>query len=193
MGGTTNVIYLFDGGEDDSIKNPEVLREIERLQALADSESWLVRKTYSIVDIIKDLNQAFHEDDPAYYRIPDTREEIAQYLILYESSGGEEAEEYVSSDYRRANLELRLRLDQGPRARGRGAHRRVRPRGAAGNDQRPPLGAALAPGRNVGGERRVPEPAQSNRASRRSRRAGADSRKDRHRKRAGSEGDPRFA
>ncbi|MCH2169755.1 MMPL family transporter [Myxococcota bacterium] len=110
MGGTTNIIYLFDGGEKDAIKEPAVLREIDRLQQLANEESWLVRKTYSIVDIIKDLNQSLHADDPAYYRIPDTREEIAQYLILYESSGGEEAEEYVSPDYRRANLELRLRL-----------------------------------------------------------------------------------
>ena len=110
MGGTTNIIYLFDGGDSDSIKEPSVLREIEELQNVAAAEDWLVRKTYSIVDIIKDLNQAFHADDPAYYRIPDTREEVAQYLLLYESSGGEEAEEYVSSDYRHANLELRLRL-----------------------------------------------------------------------------------
>ena len=110
MGGTTNIIYLFDAGEEEAIKEPSVLREIERLQNRANEEDWLVRKTYSIVDIVKDLNQAFHENDPAYYRIPDTREEVAQYLLLYESSGGEEAEEYVSSDYRRANLELRLRL-----------------------------------------------------------------------------------
>ena len=110
MGGTTNIIYLFDAGKEDAIKEPSVLREIERLQNRANEEDWLVRKTYSIVDIVKDLNQAFHANDPAYYRIPDTREEIAQYLILYESSGGEEAEEYVSSDYRHANLELRLRL-----------------------------------------------------------------------------------
>jgi hypothetical protein len=110
MGGTTNIIYLFDGGEMDSIKEPAVLREIERLQNVANEEEWLVRKSYSIVDIVKDLNQSFHADDPAYHRIPDTREEIAQYLLLYETSGGEEAEEYVSSDYRRANLELRLRL-----------------------------------------------------------------------------------
>lgn len=110
MGGATNIIYLFDSGEDDGIKNPAVLREIERVQDSANQDDWLVRKSYSIVDIVKDLNQAFHGDDPAYYRIPDTREEIAQYLLLYETSGGEEAEEYVSSDYRHANLELRLRI-----------------------------------------------------------------------------------
>ena len=110
MGGATNIIYLFDSGRDDGIKDPAVLREIERVQASADEDDWLVRKSYSIVDIVKDLNQAFHGDDPAYYRVPDTREEVAQYLLLYESSGGEEAEEYVSSDYRHANLELRLRI-----------------------------------------------------------------------------------
>jgi len=111
MGGTTNVVYLFDAGEDDGIKNPEVLHEIDRIQQLANAEDWLVTKTYSIVDIVKDLNQSFHGDDPAYYVIPETREAVAQYLLLYESSGGEEAEEYVTSDYRRANLELRLKMD----------------------------------------------------------------------------------
>jgi len=117
MGGTTNVIYLFDAGEDDAIKNPEVLREIDRLQAMASEEDWLVTKTHSIVDIVKDLNQTFHGDDPAYHSIPETREAVAQYLLLYESSGGEEAEEYVSSDYRRANLELRLKMDRTARMR----------------------------------------------------------------------------
>jgi uncharacterized protein len=110
MGGMSNIIYLFDGGAEESIKEPAVLREIERLQDLALEDDWLVRKTYSIVDIVKDLNQSFHADDPAYHRIPDTREEIAQYLLLYESSGGEEAAELVSPDYRVASLELRVRV-----------------------------------------------------------------------------------
>jgi len=110
MGGMSNIIYLFDGGREDSIKEPAVLREIERVERLALEEDWLVRKTYSIVDIVKDLNQSFHADDPAYHRIPDTREEVAQYLLLYESSGGEEAAELVSPDYRVASLELRIRV-----------------------------------------------------------------------------------
>ena len=51
MGGTTNIIYLFDGGGSDAVKEPAVLREIERIQDWADAQDWLVRKTYSIVDI----------------------------------------------------------------------------------------------------------------------------------------------
>jgi predicted RND superfamily exporter protein len=110
MGGVTNVIYLFDSGEPDGIKNPAVLREMERVQQLGESHENLVRKSYSLLDILKDLNQAFHGGDPAWYRIPESPELVAQYLLIYEMSGGEEAEEFVSSDYRRASLELRLKL-----------------------------------------------------------------------------------
>jgi hypothetical protein len=85
------------------------LQEIERIQVWADQ--WeIVRKTYSIVDILKDLNQTFHADDPAEHRLPESRELTAQYLILYESAGGTEADKYVSSDYRHASLELRMAL-----------------------------------------------------------------------------------
>jgi predicted RND superfamily exporter protein len=108
MGGMSNLVYVFDTGEMEGIKDPGVLRDIERLQLEAEKSDHLVRKTYSIVDILKDLNQAFHDGDPAYYAIPETRELVAQYLLLYESSGGDEVEEYVSTDFRRANLELRL-------------------------------------------------------------------------------------
>jgi hypothetical protein len=107
MGGLSNLILLFDGGEPGSIIEPAALREIDRIQTWANQED-LVRKSYSITDIIKDLNQTFHANDPDYYTIPESRELIAQYLILYESAGGDEAYELVSSDYQRAQLELRL-------------------------------------------------------------------------------------
>ncbi len=110
MGGMSNIVYLFDGGHDEAIKEPEVLREIERVQDLALEDDWLVRKSYSIVDVVKDLNQSFHADDPSQYRIPDTREEVAQSLLLYESAGGEGSAALVSPDYRVARLELRVRV-----------------------------------------------------------------------------------
>ena len=94
MGGVTNLILLFDGGEPGAIKEPGTLRDIERVQQWADRQT-LVRKSYSLVDILKDLNQTFHEDEPAWYRLPDARDLVAQYLILYESAGGSEAAEHV--------------------------------------------------------------------------------------------------
>ena len=33
--------------------------------------------------------------DPAFYTIPESRDLVAQYLLVYEMSGGEQAEEFV--------------------------------------------------------------------------------------------------
>jgi predicted RND superfamily exporter protein len=110
MGGMSNLVYVFDTGREDGIRDPEVLRAIERLQHEAEKHDYLVKKAYSIVDIVKDLNQAFHEGDPTYYAIPDDRELVSQLLLLYETSGGDEVEEWATTDFSRANLELRLRI-----------------------------------------------------------------------------------
>jgi predicted RND superfamily exporter protein len=104
------VVYLFDTGTPDGIKDIEVLRQIERIQGEADKYTEIVKKTYSIVDILKDINQSFHDGDPAYYVLPESRELVAQYLLLYSISGGSEAENYVSADYSRARLELRCKM-----------------------------------------------------------------------------------
>jgi hypothetical protein len=110
MGGMSNLVYVLDTGREDGIRDPEVLRGIERLQREAERHDFLVRKAYSIVDIVKDLNQSFHDGDPAFYAIPDDRELVSQLLLLYETSGGDEVEEWATTDFSRANLELRLRI-----------------------------------------------------------------------------------
>ncbi|MBU3949343.1 MAG: MMPL family transporter [Proteobacteria bacterium] len=106
MGGLVNLAYVFDTGQTDGIKNSEVLKQVEKLQAYADKNK-LVKKTYSIVDTLKDMNQSFHGGDPAYYKLPEDRNLIAQYLLMYEMSGGKELEDYVTKDYSRTVLELR--------------------------------------------------------------------------------------
>jgi len=61
---------------------------LERLDAFA---RWArqqdgVTHVYSITDIMRRLNRNMHEDDPAYFRIPEDRSLAAQYLLLYELS-----------------------------------------------------------------------------------------------------------
>jgi predicted RND superfamily exporter protein len=117
MSGTYSIVYVFDGGEPDGIKEPAVLREIERVQREAERHP-LVTKTYSVVDLMKDINQSFHNGDPAYYTIPESRELVAQYLLVYEMSGGEEIRDYLSIDYARATLELRCKMKETSRLQG---------------------------------------------------------------------------
>jgi len=107
MGGTISYSYVFDTGRTDGILEPAVLREIEALQNKADTVD-VVMKTYSIVDLFKDVNKSLHDEDPAYYKLPETVEQAAQYILLYEMSGGDE--HYVTSNYKSANLEIRTKL-----------------------------------------------------------------------------------
>lgn len=67
------------------IAEPEYL---ERLDAFA---RWVRDQPYvsqvsTLADTMKRLNMNMHEDDRAYYRIPETAELAAQYLLLYEMS-----------------------------------------------------------------------------------------------------------
>ncbi len=109
MGGSGGYSYLCDTKKKDGIIDPDVLRSMESIAKAAEKESWVIMKTYSIVDLIKDINMTFHGGDPKYYVIPDNRDLIAQYLLLYESSGGDELRNYISADYSKANIEIRGR------------------------------------------------------------------------------------
>jgi hypothetical protein len=69
----------------DGVENPQYL---EKLQEFT---SWLrqqpeVFNVVALSDIVKRVNRNVHGDDPKYDRLPRTREEAAQYLLLYEMS-----------------------------------------------------------------------------------------------------------
>lgn len=94
----------IDFKEEDAIKSPEVLK---KLDILVDSVSHfeLTKKVknntsvFSILDIVKEMNQTLHGDSVQYHRVPDTKEEIAQILLLYEMSGGTKTFNWISQDY----------------------------------------------------------------------------------------------
>lgn len=109
MGGATSVSYVFDAGAPDGVTDPALLKQIEALQQKAEQHD-VVMKTYSIVDMIKDINKEFHNGDPDYYQIPETRQMAAQLLLVYEMSGGDELGDYLSGDFQKARLELRCKV-----------------------------------------------------------------------------------
>jgi predicted RND superfamily exporter protein len=87
--GVLTLDIILDSGETEGVKNPEFLRQVEEFQAwLEDRES--TGPVNSLVDYLKEINQALNSDNPAYYRLPDSREMAAQFLLLYDSSGANE-------------------------------------------------------------------------------------------------------
>lgn len=109
MSGNASLVYLIDTGTADGIKSPEFVQSLQRFQDFADTIP-LVRDSRSINNILKELNQSFHADDPAWFTLPDSQELLSQYLLVYEFSGGDQLPDFVSQDYSRTALKLRLAM-----------------------------------------------------------------------------------
>ena len=93
--------------ENDMAKEPEYLKRLDELQAKVNGYE-LTKRSTSILDILKDLNQTLNNGDTAFYRIPDTEEEVAQMFLLYENAGGTESEYWMDYDYRRLRLMVEI-------------------------------------------------------------------------------------
>ncbi|MFM1897112.1 MAG: hypothetical protein RLZZ385_2186, partial [Pseudomonadota bacterium] len=87
--GVMTIEVVLDSGVPEGVKDPEFLRQVESFQAwLEERDS--VGAVNSLVDVLKQVNEALNGDDPAFRRLPDSPEMAAQFLLLYESSGTDE-------------------------------------------------------------------------------------------------------
>lgn len=104
----------IDYGEADAIKDPAVMNAFDELVDTVGAFE-LTKKhknvpaVFSILDILKDMNQTFHSDDASYYRVPDDRDLIAQLLFLYELSGGTKTFSWIDEDYSMLRAQVQLK------------------------------------------------------------------------------------
>ena len=109
MGGWISAVYVFDTQTTDGIASLPLLKLIEGFTNYAEQQP-LVKKTQHIVEIVKDLNQAFHADDKAWYKLPDDQASLAQLLFLYQMSGGEDINDLINFDSSQTVVQLRITL-----------------------------------------------------------------------------------
>ena len=112
LGGIVPCFVLVDGGKENALLDPALLGWMAALEnELRRVES--VRLALSLADVVRRLHQAMHGDDPAYDRIPESRNLIAQYLLLYAMSADpEDFSRFVTADYSRGLVRATLRSDQ---------------------------------------------------------------------------------
>jgi len=84
--GSEQLMIEIDTGESDGLLDPTVLNEVVALQEFLEGKG--VKKTISLADLVQEMNQKFHADDPAYYAIPDTPRQISQLLFFFSLQGG---------------------------------------------------------------------------------------------------------
>ena len=85
LSGNTLLEYSLQASAEGGITDPLFLAEVANF---ADwyREQPAVRHVAVVTDTFLQLNKSMHGDDPAAYRIPESQELAAQYLLLYELS-----------------------------------------------------------------------------------------------------------
>ncbi|MEM9620494.1 MAG: MMPL family transporter [Pseudomonadota bacterium] len=108
MGGSMSIELVVDSGRPDGIKDISLLRSVERLQQFLETQPE-VTQTTSVLDQLKQMHRAVHENDPEYYQLPQRSAQVAEYLLLYESGGGRQLDRYVSFTYDQLRVQARTR------------------------------------------------------------------------------------
>ncbi len=107
LAGTTELDIWIEGGQDGIIKEPRVLREIEKLAGFLRSQPE-VDKVLCVNDFFKEMNKAFYEDNPERYELPDTRAKVAQFMLIYSMSGRKnELDKYMDYPSSRTRVSVR--------------------------------------------------------------------------------------
>jgi len=107
--GATVLDAVVDAGENDGLKAPELLRRIDEFQSEMETMN-AVGDTFSIAELVKRMNRVMNEDRPEAEVVPDSKDLVAQYLLLYSISGDPgDFDDLVDYDYRTGHVLVFLR------------------------------------------------------------------------------------
>lgn len=108
LGSIYSYEIMLELPEEGMGKDPSVLKSLESLESEVKKfdETKLVT---SVINIVKDINMTMNENQREYFKVPDTRELIAQYILLYEMSGGDELEKWVDYNYKYLRMSVQAK------------------------------------------------------------------------------------
>lgn len=109
LSGAVSFEIIVEGQRADAMEDPRVLGRIAELQSFAESQRGIdgqgIDRTISIVDFVRHLNRAFHDNDPQHYAIPADQKVVAELLSDRDQMRG-----FLSPDGRTARILIRSNL-----------------------------------------------------------------------------------
>lgn len=111
IGGSMPIEIIIDTQKKYGVYEPLF---IQRLQDSANKireysiENVVIGKSIGLHTILKEVNRALHSNQDEYYRIPKSRELIAQELLLFEISAAEDLRKLVDDQYSRVRFTIML-------------------------------------------------------------------------------------
>jgi predicted RND superfamily exporter protein len=110
LAGASTFFLVVDGKDPDSMKRPELLKSVDRIQQYME-ELPGVDKTVSIVGHVKRLHSALNYDDPDSLIVPADEGIIEEELLLFSISNDPAAiERYVNGDFSQMTVFARTNL-----------------------------------------------------------------------------------
>jgi len=116
--GTLVMNLIIDSGSPNGIKDPAFLNKIERIRAHLElpenSRKTHILHTASFCDVIKRMHMAMNSDNPEFFRIPEKRSAVLDYMEIFtgddrDSDGRiDSLEGFVDTDYRYTNIMIRM-------------------------------------------------------------------------------------
>ncbi|MEM9544616.1 MAG: MMPL family transporter [Bacteroidota bacterium] len=83
--GIYNIEFSIPSGESGGINDPQYLAKLQSFEKWLEDQSEVVHVN-AFSEVTRKVNRSMHGDQQEYYKVPDNREEAAQYLLLYEMS-----------------------------------------------------------------------------------------------------------
>ncbi len=80
-GGMT-IEFILDSGEEGGVKDPEFMKRALEFQQYLEAHEG-TGEALSALNYLLNINQVMHDNDPAYFIVPESKELAAQYLLLY--------------------------------------------------------------------------------------------------------------
>ena len=83
--GMYNIEFALPSGQPDGISDPQYLEKIEEFTNWFEAQPNVVHVS-AFPEIIKRINRSMNQDNSKFYTLPKSKEEAAQFLLLYEMS-----------------------------------------------------------------------------------------------------------
>lgn len=108
IAGVTPLEIVVEANHPDALKDPELLKQ------MADLRRWLearpeIDRAIALSDIVEEMHRAFNEGDDTYRVVPDKRDLIAQYLLLYD---GRDLYDLVNHDFDTARIVMSVNVHE---------------------------------------------------------------------------------
>lgn len=110
--GSITFEIVVDTKKENGIHEPSILKSIEKLAGLIDAieiDGIHVGKYFSIVDILKETNQALHENASEYYTIPPQKDIISQEFLMFENSGSEDLAKITDMIFSKTRITIKTK------------------------------------------------------------------------------------